>query len=128
LAFGKAKIEFWATKLNSSLDKTGIRYNIETAIFNPKGGLTTMKKQTTNLIDLNILRRAACWCALVVGLTLVCGAAMAELIPITLKHDGYVSSVTFSPDGKLLATGTNFLVSMDIMASADNKRGDSQCP
>jgi WD40 repeat protein len=55
-------------------------------------------------------------------------ATFAELIPITLKHDDYVTSVSFSPDGKLLATGTNFLVSMDIMASADNKRGDSQCP
>jgi WD40 repeat protein len=30
---------------------------------------------------------------------------MAELIPITLKHDDYISAVAFSPDGTLLATG-----------------------
>ncbi|MBM3234980.1 hypothetical protein FJZ31_01645 [Candidatus Poribacteria bacterium] len=33
-------------------------------------------------------------------------ATFAELIPITLKHGDNVYSVAFSPDGKLLATGT----------------------
>ena len=65
-----------------------------------------MKKQRTILIYLNVWWRAACWCALVIGLTLACRASMAELIPIiTLKHDGVVySAVVFSPDGTLLAT------------------------
>ena len=60
-----------------------------------------MKKQRTNLIDLNIWRRAVCLCALVVGFLLAAQAAMAELIPITLKHNKDVTSVSFNPDGKL---------------------------
>ncbi len=44
---------------------------------------------------------------LVLLLTLSClSAAFAELTPITLKHDGDVRSVAFSPDGTLLATGS----------------------
>ena len=43
---------------------------------------------------------------LVVLLTLSSlSATFAELIPITLKHDGLFHSVAFSPDGTLLATG-----------------------
>ena len=76
-----------------------------------------MKKQRTILTYLGVWWRAAClrathrqacWCGLVVGLTLACGAAMAELIPITLEHDSTVNSVSFSPDGTLLATSSYF--------------------
>jgi len=66
-----------------------------------------MKKQRIILIYLGVWRRAACWCVLVVGLMLACGAAMADLTPIILKHDDAVLSVAFSPDGKLLATGSD---------------------
>ena len=64
-----------------------------------------MKKQRTILTYLGVWWRAACWCALVVGLTLTSLPVMAELTPITLEHDGVVySAVVFSPDGTLLAT------------------------
>ncbi len=74
-----------------------------------------MKKQRTILTYLGVWWRAtclrathrqACWCGLVVGLTLACGASMAELTPITLKHYDYIYSFVFNPDGTLLATGS----------------------
>ena len=63
-----------------------------------------MKKQRTILNYLRVWWFTSRWCALVVGLTLAGGAAMAELTPITLKHDGEVEAVAFSPDGTLLVT------------------------
>lgn len=71
-----------------------------------------MKQQRTIPTYPNIWWRAACHCLLVIGLILAGNAAMAELTPIILKHADYVYSVTFSPDGKLLAAALPSLAFM----------------